>query len=622
MSNKSIESLSDIIVFTKYAKYLAEEQRRESFLEIVERNKDMHKKHYAEFPEILEKIDYYYDSFVATKKVLPSMRSMQFGGKPIEVNPARIFNCAFAPADHYKVFNETMFLLLGGTGMGYSVQFHHVEKLPAITVPNKTRRFLIGDSIEGWADAVKALVEAFMRGKSLPRFDYSDIRAKGERLVTSGGKAPGPEPLKNCLSKMQMIFERKKQGEKLRPIEVHDLLCHIADAVLAGGIRRAALIALFSLDDYEMLTSKTGQWWELNSQRGRANNSAVILRHRIKLEDFNELWNTIRESKCGEPGFIFTNNADWGANPCVEIGLRPNQFCNLVETNASGVTSQEEAEARVEAAAFIGTLQAGYTDFHYLRDVWQRTTEKDALIGVSWTGIASGSLDNIDLSLCANKVTEINLKYSRIIGTNPSARSTCVKPAGTTSLVLGTSSGIHGWHGEYFIRRVRIGKNEAIYPYLLKKMPELIEDEFFNPKEQAVISFPLSAPKDAKFRNESALELLNRVQRFSKEWVAPAFHSGDQGHNVSATISIREDEWEAVRYWMWHNRDTYNGLSVLPYDGGSYKQAPFEEIDKATYEKMTSQVSDINLKEVLEVDDTTDLQGEVACAGGACELVL
>ncbi|MDD3412620.1 MAG: hypothetical protein PHY47_01335 [Lachnospiraceae bacterium] len=618
--NSSTKALSDVIVFTKYAKYQEELGRRETYEEIVNRNKNMHKTKFANNPEILNKIDYYYDNFVLTKKVLPSMRSMQFAGKPIEVNPARIFNCAFAPADHYKIFSEAMFLLLGGTGLGYSVQTHHVDKLPAINPPTKKRRYLVGDSIEGWADAVKILIEAYMKGKSLPIFDFSDIRAKGERLVTSGGKAPGPQPLKDCLHNLKKILDSKKPGSKLTTLEVHDMICYIADAVLAGGIRRAALICLFSMDDYDMLTCKSGNWWELNPQRGRANNSAVIIRHRVKEDDFKKMWKIIEESRSGEPGFYFSNNAEWGTNPCVEIGLRANQFCNLVETNGNDVVDQKDANERAEAASFIATLQASYTDFHYLRDIWKRTTEKDALIGASWTGIASGALDHVDLEEAALYVARVNEETAKLIGINPAARTTCVKPAGTTSLVLGCSSGIHGWHAPYYIRRVRLGKNEAIYQYLNQKLPALIEDEFFNPKDQAVVSFPVKAPETAKFRTESPLELLERVRRFSEHWVTPGHRNGDNGHNVSATISLKDDEWEEVGNWMWKNREVYNGLSVLPYDGGTYKQAPFEDITKERYEEMLKYVQEIDLSEVLEVADNTDLKGEAACAGGICEI--
>ena len=344
--------------------------------------------------------------------------------------------------------------------LDFSVQKHHAEKLPEIQGPStkRTRRYLIADSIEGWADAVKVLMNSYFKGGSRIRFDFSDIRPKGARLLTSGGKAPGPQPLKECLLKIRGILDHKEVGDQLETIEVHDIVCHIADAVLAGGIRRAALISLFSADDEEMLASKTGNWWETNPQRGRANNSVVLMRHRITKEYFNNIWERVRASGAGEPGFYFSNDKDWGTNPCCEIGLRPYQFCNLVEINASDLASQEEYEERTRVATLIATLQAGYTDFHYLRDVWRRTTEKDALIGVSMTGIASGRVLDLDMKAAAQVVKKENKRIAAQIGIKPSARTTCVKPAGTTSLALGTSSGIHAWHGDHYIRRIRVGK--------------------------------------------------------------------------------------------------------------------------------------------------------------------
>ena len=452
--------LSDITVYMKYARYLPEEQRRETWDELVTRNKKMHIKKY---PSLKDEIDSAY-KYVYEKKVLPSMRSMQFGGKPIEVAPNRIYNCAYLPIDHALAFSECMFLLLGGTGVGFSVQKHHVEKIPEIQGPStkRPRRYLIADSIEGWADAVKVLMNSYFKGGSRIRFDFSDIRPKGSRLLTSGGKAPGPQPLKECLLKIRGMLDEKEAGDQLETIEVHDIVCHIADAVLAGGIRRAALISLFSADDEEMLAAKTGDWWEANPQRGRANNSVVLMRHRITEEYFKNIWERVKESGSGEPGFYFSNDKDWGTNPCCEIGLRPYQFCNLVEINASDLESQEEYEDRTRSATFIATLQAGYTDFHYLRDVWRRTTEKDALIGVSMTGIASGNVLELDMKSAAQVVKKENRRVAELIGIKRSARTTCVKPAGTTSLTLGTSSGIHAWHNDYYVRRIRVGKNESI----------------------------------------------------------------------------------------------------------------------------------------------------------------
>jgi ribonucleoside-diphosphate reductase alpha chain len=612
--------LSDITVFMKYAKFQPEKNRRETWEELVSRNKEMHQRKY---PHIKDEIEEVY-KMVYDKKVLPSMRSLQFGGKPIEISPNRVYNCAYMPIDHVDSFSETMFLLLGGTGVGYSVQKHHVEKLPDIKKPNpeRTRRYLIGDSIEGWADAIKVLMESYLGYKSsTPVFDFSDIRHKGAMLVTSGGKAPGPQPLKDCIHNITKVLDNKKDGEKLTPIETHDIVCHIADAVLAGGIRRAALISLFSADDEEMISCKSGSWWEQNAQRGRANNSAVLLRHKITKEFFMDLWKRIELSGAGEPGIYLSNDKDWGTNPCCEIALRPFQFCNLCEVNASDIESQEDFDSRVKAASFIGTLQAGYTDFHYLRDIWKRTTEKDALIGVGMTGIGSGVVLGYDMKRAAKMVKEENERVAGLIGINKSARTTTVKPSGTSSLVLGTSSGIHAWHNDFYLRRIRVGKNESIYSYLAINHPELIEDEFFRPHDTAVITIPQKSPEGSIIRHESVFQMLERVKKVSQEWIKPGHRNGQNTHNVSATVSIKEDEWDLVGEWMWNNRDFYNGLSVLPYNGGTYTQAPFEDCTKEDFERLVKTLSDVDLTKVIELQDNTDLRGEAACAGGACEIV-
>jgi ribonucleoside-diphosphate reductase alpha chain len=614
----SNEILSDITVHMKYARFRPELQRRETWEELVTRNKEMHIKKY---PHLEAEIEETY-KFVYDKKILPSMRSLQFGGKPIEISPNRIYNCAYLPIDDWRAFGEVMFLLLGGTGVGYSVQKHHVDALPEIRKPDakRNRRFLIGDSIEGWADAIKMLMKSYFHGGASINFDFSDIRQKGSMLVTSGGKAPGPQPLKECLVKIQGILDTKIDNEKLSPIEVHDIVCHIADAVLAGGIRRAALISLFSADDNEMISCKSGPWWELNPQRGRANNSAVLLRNKVTQEFFMSLWEKIKASGAGEPGIYLSNDKDWGTNPCCEIALRPFQFCNLCEVNVSDIESQEDLDARVKAAAFVGTLQAGYTNFHYLRPVWQRTTEKDALIGVGMTGIGSGVAQKYDLKRAAELVKEVNTATAKQIGINASARCSTIKPSGTSSLVLGTSSGIHARHNDYYIRRVRVGKNEAIYTYLMINHPELIEDDYFRPHDTAVISVPQKSPAESILRTESALDLLERVKWFYTNWVKPGHRNGQNTHNISATVSIKEDEWEVVGNWMWENRKFYNGLSVLPYDGGTYIQAPFEDCTKEKYEEMMKHLSNINLAHVVEIADNTNLQDQAACAGGACEI--
>nr|QPI16282.1 MAG: hypothetical protein NIOZUU157_00168 [Virus NIOZ-UU157] len=616
--NKKI--LSDITVHMKYAKYVPELNRRETWNELVTRNKEMHQKRY---PELKDEIQLNY-KYVYDKKVLPSMRSLQFSGKPIEISPNRLYNCSYLPIDHVDSFSECMFLLLSGCGVGYSVQKHHADKLPEITKPfeGRTRRFVIGDSIEGWSDAIKVLIKSYLGSKrsSKVNFDYSDIRPKGARLVTSGGKAPGPQPLKECLVKIKGILDDKQEGSKLSTLEVHDIVCHIADAVLAGGIRRAALISLFSAYDEEMISCKTGSWWETNPQRGRANNSAVLMRHKITKKFFLDLWKRIELSGAGEPGIYFNHDKDWGTNPCCEIALRPYQFCNLCEVNVSDVTTQEDLNERVKAASFIGTLQAGYTEFHYLREIWQETTEKDALIGISMTGIASKAVLKMDMPKAADVVKRENSRVAKLIGINKAARTTCVKPAGTTSLVLGTSSGIHAWHNEFYIRRLRVGKNEPIYKYLKENNPDLVQDEYFRPHDTAVIEIPQSAPKGSITRTESAFDLLKRVKQVASEWVKPGHRKGSNTHNVSATISLKKDEWDKAGKWMWDNRECYNGLAVLPYDGGSYTQAPFEDITEDEFNKRVKLLNDVNLSHIIEATDETDLSGELACAGGSCEI--
>ncbi len=612
--------LSDITVYTKYAKYKPELQRRETWEELVERNMNMH---IEKYPILKDTIFDVYKNFVYTKKVLPSMRSLQFGGRAIELNNARIYNCAFLPVDDIRSFSETMFLLLGGTGVGYSVQNHHIDKLPEIRKPryDRKKRYVVQDSIIGWADSIKTLFKSYTSGGSHIEFDLSDIRPKGALLITAGGKAPGPEPLRIALVKIEAILREKADGSKLTDIECHDIQCHIADAVLAGGIRRAAMISLFDLDSDAMLNCKAGNWWENNPQRGRANNSVTLLRHKIDKKTFDKVWERIEASGSGEPGIYLTNDRDWGTNPCCEIALRPYQFCNLTEINMSNIESQQDLNERAIAAAFIATLQASYTDFHYLRDIWRKNTEKDALLGVSMTGIASETNLKLDYEEASRLVIEENIKLAEYLGINPAARTTAVKPAGTTSLVVGSSSGIHAWHAPFYLRRMRVGKNEAIYTFLQIYHPELIEDEYFSPNTTAIITVPQKAPEGAITRTESTLDLLERVKLISKDWVKTGHVKGQNTHNVSCTVSVRPDEWKIVGEWMWANKEYYNGLSVLPYDGGTYKQTPFEDCTEEVYNKMMETLKDVDLTKVVEIQDNTAFGDNIACGGpNGCEI--
>jgi ribonucleoside-diphosphate reductase alpha chain len=613
-----LEALSSITVFSKYAKYLPKLKRRETWDEIVDRYQEMMINKYPKLEEAIVESA----KFIRDKKILPSMRAMQFAGLALEVNNARGYNCAYLPVDSLYSFSETMFLLLGGSGVGFSVQKHHVEQLPIIIKQEtyKMRNYLIEDSIMGWADSIKMLMKFYYEGGPKPKFDFRAIRHKGARLVTAGGKAPGPEPLKICISHIDAIMERKENGQKLSPLEAHDIMCHIANSVLAGGIRRSAMISLFSHDDEEMITCKYGDWWETNEQRGRSNNSAVLERGQIGEEEFKSLWNRIEASGSGEPGIYWTNNKDWGTNPCCEIGLRPFQFCNLCEVNVSDVEDQEDLNNRVAVASFFGTLQAGFVDFHYLRPIWQKTTAKDALLGIGMTGIGSGEVLKYNLELVANTAKTVNQDISAIIGTNEAARITCIKPSGTTSLVLGTASGIHAWHAPYYLRTMRFNKSEDLAMYLEINHPELCEDDVLRPKDTLCVRIPVAAPEGSILRTESPLDTLERVKKFATEWILPGHINGDNTHNVSATISIT-DEWEVVGQWMWTNRNVYNGLSVLPYFGGSYKQAPFEDITKEQYEEKIISLQSVDLTKVMELDDSVDFGAIAACSGpGGCEI--
>lgn len=888
-------------------------------------------------------------------------------------------NCSYVAIDDYRAFSEACFLLLSGCGVGYSVQKHHVKKLPVIKQPIKTKKFLVEDSIMGWADAVKALCKSYFFGDKAPIFDFRDIRPKGSLLVTSGGKAPGPEPLRDMLHNIKKIFERKQVGDQLDPIECHDIVCFIAQAVLAGGVRRSATISLFNMDDQDMLSCKHGAWWELNSQRALANNSAVLVRHKITESDFMSVWDKTRDSGSGEPGIFLTHDKQLGTNPslrrgtkvltdtgifniedlegkkfnvknlngdwspaecflsgkhkklikitlqnkfeyfstkdhkwpvngikvktknlkigdelpinknsklfdgdlgdyddgflygwvlgdgwfiektyngqpqiglivskkdykvgigkklekiiqdktncksvfkkririnnngkksqwyeintqskslinylskfglpnkkqslskiifeksteefrkglidglfssdgsfsikdhslvfvakhknfinsigellgfyglrfslseknqkssfpnlkdygktyqsfrlkisdinsinhffalfkiekynnliinvkskyinrsllntykiikleytnlredvwdisvyddthcfqlshcitgnCGEVSLHSMQFCNLTEINGSAIRTQEDFNNAAIAAAFIGTLQAGYTDFHYLRDDWKEVTDKEALLGVGITGLANKDLLGLDFKQAADLVLKTNANTAKKIGINKAARTTLVKPSGTSSIVLGTSSGIHAWFAPYYIRRIRLNKDEAIYKYLKKQFPDLLEDEFHKPDTVAVLSVPQKAPDNAIYRSESPIDLLERVKKIKQDWISPGHRKGSNHHNVSVTVSIKDDEWDTVGKWMWTNRDVYNGVSVLPYDGGTYKQAPFEEITESDYHRLFNLLKQIDLTKVKETQDETNLQGEAACAGGACEII-
>ena len=633
------QTLSDLIVYGKYARWWGELGRRETYEEVIARDYQMLQDQLDRLPLANGNRDVVNHELrkafkrVARRRILPAMRSLQFAGKPIFRDPNRAYNCGFMHARRPAFFKELMFLLLGGSGIGYSVQWHHIAQLPAVQQPGPPRRYIVQDSVIGWSDAVDAIAKAFFYGAPFPEFDYSEIRPAGSVLVTSGGRAPGPGKLARALDRVTEVFWRALDDRELRPIDVHDIACHIAECVVSGGIRRSAMIALFSPHDRAMLTSKTGDWWKegQNPQRAMANNSAVLLRNDDRDEVlFNEIFNTMAASGSGEPGFFWTNDRELGTNPCAEISLRDMQFCNLTTINVSDVEDQEDLDWRAWSAAVIGTVQATFTDFHYLDPGWQRTTERDRLLGVSMTGIATGRVLELDMIRAADKAKSANALLSQLLGISPAARVTTVKPEGTASLVLNASSGIHAWHAPFYIRRMRFHKTEPVAQYLLSKLPYRQEhvpgsafplEDLVGDDAQVVLSVPLRAPEGALTRNdESALALLDRVAHVTRDWIQPGYRSGSNQNNVSTTVSVRPEEWDQVRQWLWRNRHLYSGMAVLPYNGGTYTQAPFEEITEDLYHLLASQFTEIDITEIDETADYTNLAGEAACAGGACDI--
>jgi ribonucleoside-diphosphate reductase alpha chain len=486
--------------------------------------------------------------------------------------------------------------------------------------PKEEGVYVIHDSIEGWANSVDALTNAYFHGAIRPIFDFSKIRDKGSYLVTTGAKAPGAEPLKRMLQQVEQVF-KNAIGRKFTSIEVHDIICMIADCVLAGGIRRAALISIFDRDDNLMLKCKHGSWWEKSPHRARANNTAILPRNEVTYEEFKHVYDMCIASNAGEPGFLWSNDLDLGTNPCAEIGLNSNQFCNLSSVNLTGIKSDKDFHNRVYAASLLGTLQAGFTDFPYLSEKWRTVTEEEALIGVSFTGIAdSKNLTGEDLQKASRLVLEVNERYARKIGTNLAARTTAIKPEGTASCVLGSSSGIHARHSDFYLRRVRMNKDDELARYLMRVVPELVEADVFS-STGVVVTIPQESPNGAITRHtETAIDLFNRVKHYYNNWILPGHRSGVNTHNVSCTINYKPEEVDELLKALWDDRTSYTAVSLLPFSDANYQQSPFEDCDKETFEKYDAMVKDIDLTKVLEFDDNTNRAEQLACAGGVCEL--
>lgn len=682
-----INGLQDFIAISRYARYSPEKRRRETWSEAVARVRNMHLTHFSDRSLSDAKLaalaagDVTSDDLaaverlggglhsairgafdaVARREVLPSMRSLQFGGEAILSKHARVYNCCFTYIDRLEAFRETLYLLLCGCGVGFSVQTHHVAKLPALAPRDESltpMTFIVPDTIEGWADALHALMENAVAGRPV-QFDYSQIRPEGAPLRTSGGKAPGSAPLFHTLSRVERIV-KAAAGRQLRPIEAYDILMWAAKAVLSGGVRRSATICLFSVDDAEMAASKTGNWFETQPQRTASNNSAVIVRATATRAQFDSLFE--QQKQYGEPGFYFVEDTEYGANPCVEIGLHPRlkldpaaiarlrelgyegelregdeltgvQFCNLTTISAAAAETPADFFRLCTHAALIGTLQAGYTEFGYLSPVSRVITEREALLGVSLCGILDRPnvlLDPTVLRAGAAVVKTVNAIVARALGIQPAARTTCVKPEGTASLLLGTSSGLHPHHAQRYFRRVQTNIHDPVYLHFRRHNPHMIEPSIYDPNGRTeVITFPVEGPDFGIYREDlSAVKHLEYVRLVQENWVqagrrhekiSPGLH-----HNVSCTISVRPDEWTAVSEFIWANRHEFTGIAMLQDCGDKvYAQAPREGVataaDIAKWNTLAYQSVDYTTLE--EAEDITELKQTVACAGGACEIV-
>jgi len=601
----SVQALQDYVFTSKYSRFIPEKQRRETFEEAVDRVIDMHRRHFTSKSIDIEDLLAVCSAAMKRRLVLGSQRAMQFGGDPILKKHARIYNCTTSYCDRPRFFQESLWLLLCGCGVGFSVQRRHIEKLPEVAAPAGAKKgYQVPDSIEGWADALGVLLSCYFTSQqphpefagAVVEFDYSAIRAKGQAISSGMGRAPGPDPLRRSIELIRQLLDKRiEQGiTKLRPIDAYDVMMHASDAVLSGGVRRSATVCLFSPDDNEMATAKTGNWFNENPQRARSNNSAILLRDSTPPELFAKLMKSVREF--GEPGFIWTDDPDATFNPCVEIGLYPQidgqsgfAFCNLCEINMGAVDTPEKFREAATAAAILGTLQADYTDFHYLGELSTRIARREALLGVSMTGMMEHPGVSFDPALqreMAALILDINAQVAARVGISPSARATCVKPAGTTSCILGTSSGIHPHHARRYIRRAQANEDELLVEFFRQQNPLAVEKSVWNPNgTDVVLQFCIQASDDAVTKQDvTSIDLLKKVKLTKENWVDAGKRTDLciqpwLSHNVSNTISVKDNEWADVEKFIYENRHVFAGISLLS-DGGDldYPQAPFCEI--------------------------------------------
>lgn len=624
---------------SRYARWNEQEGRRETWEETVDRYMNFMRDHlwknnsYNITPEEFMKVR----QGVLDMKVLPSMRAMMTAGPALEKNHIAAYNCSALPIDSPRAFDEILYVLMHGTGVGFSVESKFVDRLPSIPdeLEDSETVITVEDSKEGWQKGFKELIAMLYVGQ-IPSWNLSKIREKGAKLKTFGGRASGPAPLDELFHFSVDLF-KKAAGRKLKPLEAHDLACKIAEIVVVGGVRRSALISLSDLEDQSLAKAKTGEWWTANGQRALANNSAVY-EEKPPVDVFLREWTNLYESKSGERG-IFNRQAaansatrsgrrdgnyTWLTNPCSEINLRPNQFCNLSTVVVEGTDTEEELMEKVELATVLGTWQSTLTNFRGLRPIWKKNTEEERLLGVSMTGIFGNELLNGSighsrtrgtLELLRHLSVQVNKEWAEKLNINPSTAITCVKPEGTVSQLTKTSSGIHPWHNDFYVRTVRGDVKDPLTQFL-KEAGIPNEPDVMNPDANVVFSFPQRAPKNALTRNDlTAIEHLELWLLYQKYWCE---------HKPSVTISVKDDEWIEVAAWVYKNFDEVTGVSFLPHSDHTYKQAPYQDATLEEIEKMENDMPNIDWKFLAfyEQDDSAVVGGrELACAAGACEVV-
>ena len=632
-----VDPYRNFIHISRYARWVQEEGRRETWGETVERYIKFIKNHVVE--------NYQYDEndivfsqvkdAIINHKIMPSMRALMTAGTALERDNIAAYNCSFIAVDSLRSFDEAMYILMNGTGVGFSVEQKYIDSLPTISEDffNTETTIVVEDSKLGWAKAYKELVGLLVTGQ-VPNWDTSKVRPAGARLKTFGGRASGPEPLHALFQFTADVF-RKSAGRRLKPIEAHDIMCKIGEVVVVGGVRRSALISLSNLDDFEMAKAKSGNWWESDPQRALANNSAVY-NSKPNTAQFLREWRNLYESKSGERGIYNMESVRghidkfgrrdsskvMGTNPCGEILLRPNEFCNLTEVVIDASDTVEDLSEKVRLATILGTWQSTLTNFKYIRKSWRHNCEEERLLGVSLTGIFGNKITATNgeklagiLDTLREEAVMVNAKEAESLGINPSASITCVKPSGTVSQLTGVSSGIHPWYSEYYIRSVR-GDNKDPLTVFLKESGIPNEPDVMKPNDTTVFYFPIKAPKNAVLTKDlSAIDHLEIWKTYREHWTE---------HNPSVTVNVHEDEWLGVGSWVFDNFDHIGGVSFLPASEHTYKQAPYQEITKEEYQawlkKMPSRI-DWNMLTLYETEDGTTGSQELSCTAGACDIV-